>query len=864
MRLESGAILGPYEISGSIGAGGMGEVYRARDPRLGRDVALKVLPREVTADPERLARFEREARSLSALNHPNIVTVHDFGGSGEASYLVMELVQGESLRGLISRGPVAPRKLATIAAGIASGLAAAHGAGIVHRDLKPENVMITADGAAKILDFGLARAVPVSGEVATEVKFTNTGVVMGTATYMAPEQARGAQVGIEADQFALGLMLFEMATGRHPFRRASAYETVTAILNDEHPSLEELSEPLAWIVERCLAKDPRERYASTSDLARDLQALRERGSSPGNRVRAGDAPAPSRKWGMLVAVAAGLVLVATLLVLGMRPPAPAIAGALHFDLATAEIAVAAGEVAVPVAISPDGTQIVASGRGTSSTSELWLYDLRTSASRLLAHNAFGATWSDDGRAIAFFADGQLKTIPAAGGPTTVVCAASPEGSPAWSGETILFVRYSGGPSVAGLYRVTSTGGTPERIIAANTSLTSAGLPWWPTFLPGGKRFLYTEFRGLGVLELMAASLDGGLPQALGPIASRMVFASGHLLYVRDGALMAHPFDAEALRFTGEARPLIDGLHVFRNTGMAAFSAAANGTLVWRSARRPAKLAWYDRTGVETEIIATEVFDLDGRLSPDGNRYAAGIIDPRLGSSDLWIYDLLRGSSDRITTDTRDEKAPVWALDGQKIYHRSDGGGGPPDIFLLTPGAGEPALVHKGPAVEHPEDLSPDGKWLLFTTLSNITSDIHMLPLDPPGDPRPIAATPFNETSPRFSPDGQWIAYASDLSGRAEIYVRRFEGTGAATRVSRDGGTRPQWSGRELFFLGPGSRLMSIPFDGTFGTPSLLFEAANAVAFEPATDGRRFLMQIDERRNETSLHILVNWERLGRE
>jgi eukaryotic-like serine/threonine-protein kinase len=872
MRLSPGSVLGPYEISGAIGAGGMGEVYRARDSRLGRDVALKVLPHQVTADPDRLARFEREARSSSALNHPNIVTIHDFATAGDDCYLVMELIRGESLRDLISRGPIPQKKLFAIAAGIADGLAAAHAAGIIHRDLKPENVMVTNEGTPKILDFGLVKANPDSDAAnsPTEVRVTSAGVILGTVTYMSPEQARGQSVALQSDQFALGLMLYEMATATHPFKRASPYETVTAILHEDTPPLgDSFPEPFVWIVERCLAKDPAERYASTIDLAHDLAALRDRVGSGRSRARSTDTP--KRKITLaraaLLAAAAALAAVA-LFALGpamtQRQPA-GIVDPIQVHIATPNFEPHLGEVAVPVTISPDGRYLVTYAVGSNGTNELWLSDLRSGTQRLVAENAFGAAWSDDSRAIAFFANGKLNTIPVDGGPARVICDANPEGTPSWQGDTILFVQYSGGPERIGIYSVSAQGGTAKHIVTISTSSPgSPSLSWWPQFLPDGKRFLYMTLLmppGSNQIlhEVMIGSLDGSAPKKIGDIDSRAVYADGHLLYVRDGTLLAQPLDIEKAQFKGESKPLVDGLHYFRSTGMAAFSVSRNGILVWRSARRPSRLVWLDRNGTELESIATALFDVPGRLSRDGNRYAAGVIDAKQGISDVWVYDLDRGSSERLTFDLLDQKAPVWAADGSTIFYRSDGQGGPPDIVAFRPGEPLPEIVHSGPSVEHPEDVSADGRWLLFSTPAGIFA----LPFDPPGDPRPVVATPFNENSPRFSPDGTWVAYSSNLSGRFEIYVKPFEGSGAATRISRDGGTTPRWSsdGRELFFFGPAGRVMSVPFDGSFGTPQMLFQNTSAISFESAPDGR-FLIHLDERISDPTIHLLLNWtERL---
>ena len=855
MRLSPGSPLGPYEISGPIGAGGMGEVYRARDTRLGREVAIKVLPREVTTDRDRLARFEREARSSSALNHPNIVTIHDFATAGSDTYLVMELIRGESLRDLIARGPVPYRKLVAIGAGIADGLAAAHAAGLIHRDLKPENVMITADGVAKILDFGLVKAAQPAADISsTEVKGTTTGVVLGTAMYMAPEQARGAAVGIECDQFALGLILHEMATGSHPFRRENPYATVTAILTDDPPPLEpSFPESFVWIVERCLAKEPGQRYASTSDLARDLKTLRDRGRAIDSRR---EVPRNARRPIAIALLISALLLAAAVwAALGMRRGTVERGYPIHVAVPTPQIDVRMSEVAVPVVISPDGRKLLVTGIGANGTNDLWLYDLAADRARLIAESAFAPAWSNDSRAFAYFSGGKLMTMPAEGGPPTTVCDASPEGTPSWHGDTIIFSRYSGGPERAGAYRVKATGGAPEKI-------TSVGpVAWWPHFLPDGKRFLYITLDPNTVVQtLMIGSLDGSTPVRVDGVISKPLFVDGYLLFIRDGTLLAQPFDDSIGRLTGEPRRLAENVDYFRSTGMTGFSASNNGVLAWRHARRSSRLAWLDRNGMETGTIATEVFDLDGRLSLDGTRYAVGVIDPKLGISDVWVYDLARESAERITFGIFDEKAPLWAPDMRTLYYRTDGFGGPPDVARIEPGAGRGKVVFSGRSVEHPEDVSRDGKWLLFTIYEHVTSDIYVMPLDPPGPPRPFANTPFTEASARFSPDGRWVAYTSNLSGRSEVYVRAFDGATPALRVSRDGGSLPRWKndGKELFFLGPAGRLMSATFDGSAGAPRMLFQAASAVSFEPSPDGSRFLMHLDEHR-EPPVHLMLNWQ-----
>jgi eukaryotic-like serine/threonine-protein kinase len=872
MRLSPGSAVGPYEISAAIGAGGMGEVYRARDTRLGRDIALKVLPADVALDSGRLARFEREARMASALNHPNIVTIHDFARTGADCYLVMELIRGESLRAVLRSGAVPLRRLLDVACGIAEGLAAAHAAGIIHRDLKPENVMVTPEGVAKILDFGLVKATAEPADSsATLEKFTETGAIVGTTLYMSPEQIRGGTLDGSSDQFALGLILHEMATGRHPFRGDTAHETLTAILRDEPPPLDgTLPEPLVWIVDRCLAKEPAHRYASTADLARDLATVRARLSS-GRIGRPAGAEAPPRRARRIVPVAV-VTLLALLAGAAFFVAAPwRVAGPgaepIHLHLATGKLQPHRGEVANPIEISPDGRYLLTQGAGERAMTELWITDLRTGEMRLLAEDGFGAAWSSDSSAVAYFADGKLKTQRIAGGPPTVVCDALPEGTVAWHGETILFVRYSGPPAGAGIYRVSSRGGKPELLVGVLADRLAGGLRWWPQFLPDGKRFISMTMTGPpggGAIEheLTLGSLDGSPVKPIGMIDSRAVFAAGHLLYVRDGTLLAHRFDPDRVRLIGEPKPLVDDLHYFRSTGMAAFSVSKNGILAWRSASRPVRLVWVDRNGAEIETIATNLFDDHGRLSRDGSRYVVGVIDPKQGISDIWSYDLRRNNSERLTFELLDQKAPVPGNGETTIYYRTDGNRGPPDIFALSPGR-KPALVHAGRGVEHPEDVSPDGRWLLFTTRLPASTDIWRLPLDPSGPPQPVVATPFNETSPRFSADGLWIAYASNLSGRDEIYIKPLEGDASAVRVSRTGGSLPRWSrdGRELYYLGPGGRIFAVPFDGAPGEPRVLFQAVDATSFEPHPDGTRFLLHVAERAGEPEVQLMINWTAL---
>jgi Tol biopolymer transport system component len=651
-----------------------------------------------------------------------------------------------------------------------------------------------------------------------------------------------------------------MATGSHPFARATSFETLSSILNEEAPPVgADVPEPLAWIIERCLEKNPADRYGSTTDLARDLARLRDRSSTGIAAASRSRATSLRRGWwiaALVVALAAALFF--------MSRPRATTAEPMQAEIAIPELVdVMRMEVMSAVAISPDGRQLVVNGFDATGTSQLWLRDLRTGSSRLVAERAFAPAWSEDGSEIAFFAEGKLKRVPAAGGPPQVVCAAEPESTPWWEGDTILFGQYS---QKRGLYRVKASGGQPELVIGP-TLPPNLSLPFWPQLLPDEKHFLYValqpdaEGRAEITRELKVGSFGDGETRVVGDIDSRAVAVDKWLLFVRDGTLMAQEFDpSDGLR--GEARPVIDGLHYFRSTGLATFSVSRNGVLAWCAARPPSRLVWVDRSGMEIETIASAVFDANGRLSDDGKRYVVGMLDARDGVADVWVYDLERGSSQRATFSPVDEKAPVWARDGRTIYYRSDGGKGPPDIRILRPGTDRGTMLYAGPTVEEPKDVSPDGKWLLYASFFVTGSDILALPLEGGGEPRPIATTPFNETSPRFSPDGKWIAYSSDLSGRPEVYIRAVEGDEPGARLSRDGGTRPRWrpDGQELYYLGPEGRVMVVPITGSsFGSPRLLFQNAGAADFEPAPDGSRFLMQIQPRAIAPPVRLLVNWQ-----
>ncbi len=877
MPLTAGTRLGPYEIVSPLGAGGMGEVYRARDTKLGREVAIKVLPAEVSTDRDRLARFEQEARSASALNHPSIVTIYEIGTAGSVSYISMELVEGKTLRELVAEGPVPTKRLVAIAAQIADALAKAHEAGIIHRDLKPDNLMVTRDGFVKILDFGLAKlALPESGEISAMPTLakdeTHPGVVLGTVGYMSPEQASGRRVDFRSDQFSLGSILYELATGKRAFLRPTTAEALVAIIREEPEAIGALSPrlpvPVRWVIERCLAKDPGERYASTRDLARDLMHLRDHASE----VSAEAAPVIlARRLGWLgPALMAGLLVAAALAVFAVlrgrdRLPVRPVRFVVSIPPGATY---SPGEISRGFALSPDGTRLVIEAivRGRR---RLFLRPLDSdNAAELDGTNGAEAPfWSPDGRFIAFFADGKLKKIPAAGGPSEELCAASFDIVGSWNREgTILFSQLSSRP---GIYRVSDKGGEALRVTSADPSHRDVA-DIWPHFLPDGRRFLYmaSVAGDRPPREVRVASLDSKESRVVTRLDSRVEYAApGYLLYVRDATLFAQPFDEASARLAGEPLLVAENIHYFFGPGHASFSVSQTGVLAYQAAAPTSRLVWLDRTGREIGTLGQPAVLNGFRISAEGQKVAAAIEDKRTGTSDVWVFELQRGVSTRLHSDPMDEKSPVWSADGSKVLYRSDRKG-VPDIYEIAVGVlGSERRLLDQQGVQQPEDVSRDGRFLVYCNNTQTTApEIWILPLN--GDPKPLPwlQTRFAERSPRFSPDGRWIAYESDESGDPEVYVARTEGGGEKQRLSPAGGRLPRWrqDGKEMYYVTPNGFLMAVPIAlGArleTGAPVKLFHVEAVIEnYDVTPDGSRFLVSTpSEKFRESPIRVIVNW------
>jgi Tol biopolymer transport system component/tRNA A-37 threonylcarbamoyl transferase component Bud32 len=853
----------------------MGEVYRARDSRLGRSVAIKVIAPDVAQDATRVARFEREARLSSSLNHINIVTIHDFAQSDGLAYIAMELVDGKSLRALLDAGPLPVKKAISIAAQIAEGMAAAHEVGVVHRDLKPENVMVTAAGVVKILDFGLARGESHGGQTST-VDLTGAHHVMGTAAYMSPEQATGAATDFRSDQFSFGTILYEMASGTHPFRRGSTLAMLAAIETEEPPPLAEIDtaypEPFLWIVERCLAKEPGQRYASTHDLARDLARMRD---LSGSRLAAGvKKKSPLRAW-RLAAITFGVIAAGLAVTLFLRKPAPELPLPTHVALHMPEVRTAANEVVMPFAFFPDGRRIVVSGYGSGFAETSWglfVRDLKSSTAQPIAGtgNGYAPVLSPDGRQLAFHADGKLKIVSLTGGPPRILCDAG-ESNVSWGRDgTILFAR--NGEWGTTIFTINAAGGVPVRLTHLGQGRGTA-FHRWPAFLPDGTSFLYLAVDARPGQEqstrrhvLMAATVKGGVPKEIGPMDSRVVFHDGKLLFVREGTLLAQTFDLETMSLQGDPVPIVEGVYNYNSSGVAAFAISRTGTVVYRRPRTESGLWWFDRGGMQGSELAHVVLGQHpGSISPDGKQYATGVVDTRIGSSDLWVFDFARQTPARLTYGGADDSRPVWSADGRSLFFRSDAadGGGPPDVYRLDLGTDKRHLVFHGPHVDEPSDVSRDGKHLLVERFSESGGmDILAVSL-PDGKPSNFVTTPFNDANAKFSPDGKWVAYNSDVSGRTEVYLLRFPERGSPIRVSTASGGIPRWrgDGRELFYLA-GRQIMSVEVRNTgaeieVGAARFLFRSGSPVLdYEVTPDGQRFLMRGREDRSP-EVHLVLN-------
>ncbi len=864
MTLAAGARLGPYEIVSPLGAGGMGEVYRARDTRLDRTVAVKVLAAHLADDAELRQRFEREARAISSLNHPHVCTLYDVGRHGETDFLVMELLEGESLADRLEKGALPLEQVLRYGRQLADALDRAHRLGIVHRDLKPGNVMVTRAGV-KILDFGLAKLHAAAPGVTSrsalaamptrleEKPLTGQGSLLGTFQYMAPEQLEGREADSRTDLFALGCVLYEMATGKKAFEAQSQASLITKIMSVDPPAVSSLAKtsPPAFdrTVRACLAKDPDERWQSAKDIESMLRWI-EAGELGAGATAAVPVARGRTAWWLVsaaLALALGGVTLGTRLTRAPNSPAP-----LRFRFEAPKGWNFGSDVEQhDLALSPDGRRLAfVANRGGER--QLFVRELDALEPRALADTEGGDSpfWSPDGRSIAYFANGKLKRVAPEGGTPQTICAVAGSATGSWGDGVILFTQHFQGQP--GLHRVAAAGGAPEWIWQGGEG-AAFHAQRWPHFLPDGRRYLVYAGDASGRSMLHAGTIDAGEPKPLFALASRAQYAAGQLLYAEGGVLLARPFDLATLAFRGEPIPVAQDVPSFI-TGWAPFTVSPSGTLAFQSGAAALELIWVDRGGRALGVAAPAGDYTGFRLSRDGRRLATENNNARAGTSDLWIHDLERGLSTRLTSIAGSESQPVFSPDGATVAFTAHGGREALTMRAKRVGSegdGEP-LVPIVDFFQWPNDWSADGRFLLYERFEPATkNDLWLLPLAPKGEPRPFLQTAFNESAGALSPEGRRVAYVSDESGRDEVYVRAMAG-GSSELVSRSGALGPpRWrpDGRELYFLASDGQLTAVAMDGdaprALGRPAPLFRTPLSQfgwnGFDADPSGERFLV-----------------------
>jgi Tol biopolymer transport system component/predicted Ser/Thr protein kinase len=879
-----GKTVGPYQILSAIGAGGMGEVYKARDTRLDRTVAIKVLSAHLADRADLRERFDREARTIAGLNHPHICTLFDIGRQDGTDYLVMEYLEGETLADRLKKGPLPMEQVLRYAIEISDALDKAHRNGVTHRDLKPGNIVLT-KGGSKLLDFGLAKLrqeskpdTPFSELATIQGGETAEGTILGTLQYMAPEQVEGRPVDARTDIFAFGAVVYEMATGKKAFEGRSQASLIAKILETDPPpisSLQPMTPPaLDRLVKKCLAKEPEKRWQAASDVCDELKWIAEQGQGTQAAMPASGGIAKRGvrdHLGQLVVAVAILVAVALVAaVFYFRRPSAEVK-AVRFSVAPPEKQTlpAIGDGPNFFSVSPDGSRLAFVARDATGHFQLWLRDFDSPIAQPLpgTDDAWAPFWSPDSRFIAFSAfsaGASLKKVPASGGPAETITASPADGGGTWNRDGVILFAAGGGSLIL---RVPSAGGSATPVTSFDASQPVLAHSW-PYFLPDGKHFLYTnvasnpENRGI-----YAGSLDSKETKLILKPASFATYSPpGYLLFNRAGTLLAQPFDADRLELKGDAIPIAEGVQFSAANGKGAVAVSANGVLTYRLVPTAVqnKLVWVDRKGTEQPLPAPPHAYRNPRLSPDGQRVAVTIDE--LGTQE-WLLDTRRGTLTRLTFEGNYNGALAWTPDGKRIAFGSDRAGARNLFWQLANGSGGTERLATSDRSQIAGSWSPDGQTLAFEQSNPGTgNDLLVYRL---GDRKveTFLQTRFNEIAPQFSPDGRWLAYVSDESGRNEVYVQPYPGPGGKWQISTEGGTEPVWARNGELFYRNGDKMMAVgtatKANFSADTPKVLFEGHYATynampAYDVTPDGQRFLLAKTAEQGPQEISVVLNW------
>ena len=870
-----GRQLGSYEILSSLGAGGMGEVYKALDTRLERTVAIKVLPAHLAARAESRERFEREARTIASLNHPHICTLYDIGHQDGTDYLVMEYLEGQTLAQRLRRGPLPLEETLQYAIEIADALDKAHRKGITHRDLKPGNIMLTNSGA-KLLDFGLAKwrqgtnhETPLSELPTEKSDVTATGTILGTLQYMAPEQVEGKEADPRTDSFAFGVVVYEMATGKKAFDGKSQASLIAKILETDPPamtSLQPMTPPaLDRVVKKCLAKDPENRWQSAKDLADELNWIA--GTLESSVISVQTSPRTKKVWRAPAFIGSGALAVAALAAVATwhlkpLPPLPV----TRTVIALPPDQQLTGTLFPAVALSHDGKQLAYVASKNYAAPQIFLRALDSLEARLIPGSDGGVApvFSPDDQWLAFFQPGSLKKVSVNGGPSVGLTGALNPRGVSWN--TPGSIIFSPDSSVA-LQQVSDQGGAFQAVSKLEPGEASQR---WPDVLPGGRAVLFVGGNPQTLIVAVQEIGTGRRKNLLQNAWFPKYAPTGHLVYVQGTTLMAAPFDPKRLEIVGASVPVVEGIALATTAGAAQYSFSLTGTLLYVTGSVTAaqrKLVWVSRSGTE-QILPADTGDYDNpRISPDGHRVALEV------GTQIWIYDLSRDTLTRFTFEGTQSSDAEWTPDGKHISFRSNRDGPSNIYWQLADGSGGLERLTTGQFLHIPRSWSPNGQFLAFHENNPVTKkDIWMLRLS---DRKiaPFLRTPFNEGAPTFSPDGRWLAYSSDESGRFEIYVQPFPGPGGKWQISTEGGMEPAWNrnGRELFYRS-GNKMMAVEVTAhpsfAAGKPKMLFQGAylsvapgqTNTAYDVSPDGQRFLMvkEVGRAVSSTQINVVQNW------